>query len=165
MQLLGPAQAASSVDAAAYVRDALGLSGREMRERWAEPEDSATTSPVLFLGQHLSGLYAHAHKRAVQVAFHGYRVWYVRRPGATEEADDMTFASAFDHLTRVASFDLQADPRAREDAVCLQPPGSMVLLPEMWTHCVLAWAEDDHGKPAPLDQTGGMTVSMSWQFQ
>ena len=152
------------VDSDAYVRDAVGLSGREMRERWAKPEGSVTTSPVLFLGQHLSGLYAHSHQRAVQVAFHGYRVWYVRRPTGRGEAElTRTFASAFDHFTRVASFDLQADYRARPDAVCLQPPGSMVLLPSSWTHSVMGWAEDDDGRPAPLDQAGGMTVSMSWQ--
>ena len=109
--------------------------------------------------------HAHAHQRAVQVAFHGYRVWSVRRSAELRRtAEDMTtLVSAFDHFTRVARFDLAADPREREDAVCLQPPGSMVLLPETWTHSVLAWAEDDQGRPAPLDQAGGMTVSMSWQ--
>ena len=152
------------VDGAAYVRDALGLSGREMRERWAAPEGSYTTSPVLFMGQHLSGLYAHSHQRAAQLALRGYRVWYVRRPADRGKADvKRTFASAFDHFTRVASFDLAADSRERVDAVCSQPPGSMVLLPESWTHSVLGWAEDDHGRPAPLDRAGGMTVSMSWQ--
>ena len=152
------------VDSDAYVRDARTLSGPEMREKWAKPEGSFTVSPVLFMGQHLSGLYAHSHQRAVQVAFHGYRVWYVRRPADRGKADvKRTFASAFDHFTRVASFDLAADSRERVDAVCSQPPGSMVLLPESWTHSVLAWAEDDQGRPAPLDQAGGMTVSMSWQ--
>ena len=147
------------VDSDAYVRDALGLSAHEMRERWAAPETSFTSSPVLFMGGHLSGLHAHHHQRAVTVAANGYRVWYVRKPAR----EPKSMVPAFEHITNVASIRLGTDQRARGDALCTQPPGSMVILPDMWTHTIVGWAEDEHGRPAPLDQKTGMTVSLSYQ--
>ena len=149
-----------TVGCAKYARDAMVLSGREFRERWAEPEGSFSSSPVFFLGQHLGGLHAHSHQRAVTVAANGYRVWYVKWFG--DATMTRSFVSAFEHFTQRANFEL-ANPRGRTDAVCTQPPGSMVILPQRWQHSIIGWAEDEHGRPAPLDQPGGMTVSLSYQ--
>lgn len=160
-----------------YLRDAANMSGTAMRNKYQRPDDSFTIPPVLFMGQHLSGLYSHAHQRASQSALHGYRFWYTKSLDAREREEE-PFASAFDYF--IHSFDrkkdearycpdneLRSQDRHRCErglyAVCCQPPGSLVLLPEQWQHSVIGWAEDERGGPVPIDHKGGMTISMSYQ--